>query len=281
MKNSHNKKRNVGIIYELLLRHVSDKLIESKNDEAQVALNIVEKYFNESTELYKEFRLFNALAKSTVSSTAVAAAILTEAKNASKRRNYSELDREKSYLIKEINYNIDDDQFYHRRVPDYTMYATIQTLLNEWRRGDLSNLSKVAVYESRIVENLLKEKDTNPQEDKPNSNVDNLVVKILTEKFNKKYNDRLNEEQKEIIKTYVFSISNDDGKSIRKMLDMIKETTVCQIDNLKTTAQSDIILEKISDVRKNIQETNSNEINDTTISKFLLVSKLKHELMEE
>ena len=28
MKLKHNKKRNVGIIYELMLRHVSSKLIE-------------------------------------------------------------------------------------------------------------------------------------------------------------------------------------------------------------------------------------------------------------
>tara|TARA_R110002060_G_scaffold23390_1_gene31644 strand:+ start:906 stop:1601 length:696 start_codon:yes stop_codon:yes gene_type:complete len=231
MKNSHNKKRNVGIIYELLLRHVSDKLIESKNKEAQVALNIIEKYFNENTELYKEFRLFNALAKSTVSSTSVAAVILTEAKGAASRCNQTILDREKSYLIKEINYNINDSEFYYRRVPDYTMYASIQTLLNEWRRGDRSNLSKVVVYESRIVENLLKEKAFDPSDVKPDINSDSLVVKILTEKFNKKYHDRLNEEQKEIIRTYVFSISNDNSDSIRQKLETIKETTIRQIDS--------------------------------------------------
>jgi hypothetical protein len=145
----------------------------------------------------------------------------------------------------------------------------------------LSNLSKVAVYESRIVENLLREKGVDESEVKPDPDVDSLVVKILTEKFNKKYHDKLNEEQKGIIKTYVFSISRDDGESIRQKLEMIKETTILQIDNLKLTADSDIILEKISDVKKSIQETNSNEINDTTISKFLLVSKLKHELMGE
>ena len=32
----HNKKRNVGIIYELLLKHVSSKLVENKKAEAHI-----------------------------------------------------------------------------------------------------------------------------------------------------------------------------------------------------------------------------------------------------
>ena len=72
---SHNKKRNSGIIFELLLRHVSSRLIEEDTAGAQKALNIIEKYFKKGSELYKEFRLFNALAKSHVSNTSIAAAI--------------------------------------------------------------------------------------------------------------------------------------------------------------------------------------------------------------
>ena len=75
MPNKHNKKRNVGIIYELLLKFVSKNLIENNQKNAQEALDIIKKRFSKNTELYKEFRLFNALAKSTVSDTAVAAAV--------------------------------------------------------------------------------------------------------------------------------------------------------------------------------------------------------------
>tara|TARA_B100000700_G_scaffold210481_1_gene231384 strand:+ start:7422 stop:8264 length:843 start_codon:yes stop_codon:yes gene_type:complete len=280
MKSSHNKKRNVGVIYELLLRYVSDRLVSGNNSDAQVGLNIIEKYFNEGTELYKEFRLFNALAKSTVSTTTVAAAILTEAKGAARRCNSGLLDIEKSGLIREINYNIDDKEFYHRRIPDYKMYATIQTLLNEWRRGDLSNLSMVAVYESRVVENLLEENKDKDPSDYVDPNIDNLVVKIMTEKFNKKYREKLNEEQKDIIKTYVFSMSNDNGVTIRERLTRVKTDTISQLDELRGTSSSAVILEKISDVKKNILEAKMDTIDDSCISRFLLISKLKFELME-
>ena len=280
MKNSHNKKRNVGIIYELLLRHVSARLIEDRSEDAQLGLNIIENYFNENTEIYKEFRLFNALVKSTVSATSVAAAILTEAKGAARRCNFEKLDREKSLLIREINYSLDDKGFYYRRIPDYTTYATIQTLLNEWRRGDRSDLSKLVIYESRVIEWLLKEKKEESIDDHLDHNIDNLVVKILTEKFNKKYTNRLNEEQKDIIKSYVFSMNSDGGRSIKSKLSLIKENTIKQIDELKRTADSQVILEKIDEVRCNIQDIDLEIISDSTISRFLLMSKLKNELVE-
>ena len=102
MARTHNKKRNIGIIYELLLRCISSSLIDENKSSAQVALGIIEKRFDKSTEIYKEFRLFNALAKSTVSDTPVASAILSEAKQAARRCNKKQLDREKSLLIRDI-----------------------------------------------------------------------------------------------------------------------------------------------------------------------------------
>jgi hypothetical protein len=79
MSRSHNKKRNVGIIYELLLRNISSHLVAKNNKLAQESLDLLTNHFNKSSEIYKEFRLFNALANATVSDSAVAAGILSEA----------------------------------------------------------------------------------------------------------------------------------------------------------------------------------------------------------
>ena len=62
------------------------------------------------------------------------AAILTEARQAARRCDSSVLNIEKSNLIRDINHNLNDSSFYHRRVPEYTAYATIQTLLFGWER---------------------------------------------------------------------------------------------------------------------------------------------------
>ena len=198
MARNHNKKRNIGLMYELLLRYISSSLVEDRKKDAQVALDIVSSRFAHDTELYKEFRLFNALAKSTVSDTSVAAAILSEAKSAARRFNKDKITLEKSALIKEVNYKLDDTEFYHRRIPNYKIYATIHTLISEWKKGDASDLGLVIQYEGKIVEWLLSQKANIVESVEPDTAVDSLAVKILTEKFNTRYGDLLNEEQRNI-----------------------------------------------------------------------------------
>ena len=53
----HNKKRNVGIVYELLLKHISTKLLEGNKKEAKIATRLIEKHFKKGTELRSEERL--------------------------------------------------------------------------------------------------------------------------------------------------------------------------------------------------------------------------------
>ena len=227
MPRNHNKKRNVGVIYELLLRNISHLLIQGDKIGAKKTLRIIESKFNKESELYREFRLFNALVKSTVSDSAVAAAILTEAKAAARRCDFKKLDIEKSLLIKEINHSLDDKMFYHRRVPEYKIYATIQTLLNDWRSEDRSDLSRTVQYESKIIERMLSEKEKNITiEESVDPNVDSLVVKIMTEKINEKYKDNLCSEQRDVIRSYVFSMSHDGGTSILKKVQNIKDKTI-------------------------------------------------------
>ena len=279
MPKAHNKKRNVGIIYELLLRHVSSCLIEGKNKEAQKALDILQKRFSQDTELYKEFRLFNALVKSTVTNTSVAAAILTEAKSAARRTDSQKLDREKSFLIKEINYSLNDSNFYKRHVPNYKTYASIQVLLNSWRKKDASDLTQMVIYESKVIDHLLSEKkDTEILEEQVDPDVNVLVIKILTEKFNKKYGEKLNEEQKELIKFYVFSLEEETQETLSGFLTELKSQTLEKVIKFKDTTDNDVILEKIDEVRNKINNLPTEEIDDQSISRYLAVSRLSYEL---
>ena len=108
-KYKHNKKRNVGIIYELLLNHMSKCLLEDNKKDLNKLTKIIEKRFKKGTELYREFRLFNALATSTVSNIYVATSILAEAKNAARNIDLKKLEKEKSDLIRDINYKLNDN----------------------------------------------------------------------------------------------------------------------------------------------------------------------------
>ena len=278
---NHNKKRNVGIIYELLIRAVSAYLVEGNKTRAQSALDTLSKFYNRNTELYKEFRLFNALAKSTVSDTSIAAAILTESKSATRRFDAIKLDKEKSALIKEINYVLADTDFYHRKVPDYKVYATIQNLLNVWREGDKSNLAEMVLIETKMIEWLTTAREAEIINEGIDKNVDSLVVKIMNEKFNDKYADKLTSSQKSLINEYVFSLQNDDGLSIKSKAIKIQSEAINEIAKIKLNEKNLIILEKAAVVERKINEINFLTIDDDKLAKLMTLTQLVNELREK
>ncbi len=283
MPKSHNKKRNVGIIYELLLRRISERLISEERDEAQKILDIISKRFKKGTALYKEFRLFRALAKSHVSDSAIAAAILTEAKFAARRTNISMLEREKSNLIREINYALNDRSIYSGFIPDYKELATIQVLLNDWRDGDSADIKRMAMYESKVIEHLLKEKAEIDIESESNSDIDALVVKIMSEKINKKYKNKFNSDQREILNSYAFSISTGDSQKIQEMnrrLLSIKDRSIQSLDKLCECTENKTLKGKIEIVREKILAESVENMDDQKIVKFLTLIDLCKEIKE-
>ena len=282
MNIQHNKKRNVGIIYELLLRSISASLVEGNKKKAQDALDIISKYYDKSTELYKEYRLFNALVKSTVSDTPVAASVLSEAKSAARRFDLRQLDHEKSLLIRDINHNLQDQNFYHRRIPDYRYYATVQNLMNEWSIGDRSDLVKTVTLEGQVVHWLLKEKvELEFENEKPNMEVDGLVVKIMSEKFNQKYGNKLNESQTQLIRDYIFSVENNQEKDFLDQLVDLRERALDKLGTLKLKTENTILQERIPLVEASLRSITLENLDDETISKFMTVSQLVTELSEE
>ena len=274
----HNKKRNIGIVYEQLLKYIAKNIINDKKNNAKKATKIIERRFKKGTELYKEFRLLNALVNSTVSGTHVAAGIIAEAKNASRNINNTKLNKEKSLLIKDINYQLKESNFYHQDVSKYKTYATVQTLLNSWRQQDKSNLSKVIEYENKIVEHLISTKDIDSYKgDDVIPVTDNLVVNIMSEKINKKYDTKLNSEQKEIIRNY--ALNNEDPETLKIYLENVKHKTVNLIESYKHKTDNQTILSKINLVHNNISQLTTESIDDETIKKYLLVSSLKEQIL--
>ena len=89
--------------------------------------------------------------------------------------DHHSLNREKSLLIKEINYKL-SDCFYSKKITEYKTYATIQTLLNHWRTSS-SNIEKILEYERKIHDHLLNEKSLDQPSQKVDKNINNLSCK--------------------------------------------------------------------------------------------------------
>jgi len=282
MGKAHNKKRNVGIIYEQLLKLITKHLVEGNQDKRREGLAVLKRNFKPGSELYREFRLFNALVKTTVSSDSLATRILTEAKHAALDFDAQQLRKEKAQLIKEINHILDFPNFYQQKIADYRSYATIQTLLNDWRAGSKGDLTRIAKYENQVCEWLQSEKKETPVlSEQQDVNVNQLTVKLMTEKFNKKYSGILNHEQSSLIREYVFSMNSGSEDHFIRELETIKSETISELSLFVSQSKNRILQEKFDIVRKNIAKIDPNNLNDQTISKFLVVSKLKSELLEK
>lgn len=277
--NKHNKRRNSLLMYEFLVRTISKSIIEDNKRKSSAALKILKKHFRQGTEIYKEFRLMNALAKTTVSSEHTAASILSEAKNAVNSFDGQKLDREKSILIRNINHVLNDEDFYDQHISEYRLFATIQTLINEWTTTD-KDLYRVAQFEDHVMKHLVSEKvakpDTSISEDTSGSA--RLLMKVMTKKLNEKYSGILNDHQKSLIKAYAYSTASEDQTSIKMKLQEIKSELIKLIDGYSFEVQNDYIKNKLSETKMVLVEEDLETVDDSTVTRFMLYAKLNDEL---
>lgn len=276
----HNKKRNSLLLYEFLVRTISNSLVEGDKKKSSNALKILRRHFKPGTQLYKEFRLMNSLIKTRVSSDHVAATILNEARSASCGIDVAVLDREKSLLIKSINHVINEDNFYDQQIPEYRTYATLQQLVNEWRSSD-KDLSKLAAHEDQLMSLLLSPaaqiNEHTISDESPGTS--RLLMKVMTKKLNEKYQGILSEQQKSLIKAYAFSTATDDPTTIKLKLGEIKDGLLPLIENcIINEGHGQYLGGKLNEVKSALMSEDVDVIDDGIITRFMLYSRLQTEL---
>ena len=250
MKKSHNKKRNVGIIYEQLVLKLSQALVENDKKTFSDTKQIIKKFFAKMTELYKEHRLLNSIAITNIKNASVIPSILTETKRASYRINERKLEYEKSRLIRKINETF-GKSFYSTRVPNYTDLASIQTLINEYREAGKADPVILAEYSSKITDILLREKRSKNLDDLKNVEVNSLVVKIMNEKFNKSYSRTLSKSQRHVLNDWIISEGKPNSGLVNE-LKTIRVQALNEINGYKNKCENNTLSEKIQTVEKNV-----------------------------
>jgi uncharacterized protein YjgD (DUF1641 family) len=101
----------------------------------------------------------------------------------------------------------------------------------------------------------------------------------MMKKLNEKYSVSLNNDQREIIKSYAFSTANDNQTTIKKKLAEVQGTLLEAID-IYTTQNSNntFVVDKLQNAKSKILSESFDTVDDTTVSKFMLYSSLQHEL---
>lgn len=279
----HNKKRNAGLLYEFLVRAISSALVSGDQKKSSTALKILKRYFKPGTELYREFRLINALVRTTVSSDAVAMSIITEAKKAALSTDHTALDRQKSLLIRNINHALGDSEFWDRPVQEYRTYATVQTLLNDWR-APTTDISRAARYEDQLVAWLTGEKPANDEQIVMNEGpgTSRLLMKVLMQKLNDKYSGVLNEAQKALIRSYAWSAVNDKSDAIKMKLEEVKSSLLNSIVEFKVMyPENEYVCSQLDEAAEKLQMEDLQSVDDETVARFMLYIKLHEELTVE
>ena len=104
----HNKYKNTGILFELLVRKITADTMSSQDSKA---VSLIKKYFV-NTELSKENKLYQSISKSQNISEAQAESILSTILEVNKTLDRTKLAKEKYNLIKEIKFNFDIEDFF-------------------------------------------------------------------------------------------------------------------------------------------------------------------------
>lgn len=276
----HNKRRNVGLLYEFLVRAASTAVVEGNEKKSATALNLLEKHFSFGTPLHREFRLFNSLMKVQISSSAVAGTILNEAKDAARDYEIDELARAKTRLINEINKAFDDPTIWDTPIPNYRIYATIGTLISEWRepKGRV-DIQKLASYEQQLVNWLTESKEVPPEEPRvARDGTERLAFRLALRKFNDKYSSALLPEQKDIIRQWALSQHSGKPESIVRALREIKESTLLDLERASMDPELEGINKDIVDTKKRLISESLEQIDDETVKRFMLYSRLRSEI---
>ena len=280
--NKHNKKRSTVLVYEFIVRRISTALVSGDKRTADRGLRVIKRHFKPGTELYKEFRLANALMRTRVSSQAVAASILQEAKVAARSYNAEKLEHEKTSLIHEVNRSLGPDTF-DLHVEDYKMLSTIQTLISDWRQPH--DLERQALYEDRLVEHLtstIVEDSADAPVSQESPGTTRMMMTVMMDKLNERYSGVLNADQKSLLRAYALSAVTDDPETVKNKLRALQESTLARIDEYRLTLPAGAEADKLAGARAVVANEKFDEaVDDATVARFMTYSQLGHEITND
>jgi hypothetical protein len=203
----HNKMRNTGILFELLVRTITADALSNKTSPA---VDILKKHFIKS-ELGKEYKLYETVFKNIPLSETKAEITLNAVLEASHNLNKNILKREKYNLIKDIKEHYNLNEFFKTKISNYKAQASLYMLIETYSNKDIDP-SQIINNKVNLLECLTSTQIKPAQESIDefkgyDKDLRILTYKILLEKFNEKYNT-LNSDQKLILKEYINIVDN-------------------------------------------------------------------------
>lgn len=203
LKFKHNKRRNAGIVYELLVRRLGKSMLDGDQLSYQRALGIIRKYYSEDAPLAEERELFEVVRGSRGLSESAARRVLVEVQRHAAKMDAHRVDIKKSCLIKEINYTLGRDLFDEHRIPDYRLLATIQMVIDACRQSSVLTESVSGIQLEEGLVRYMTTKGSYSTAPVKQTDVDALVMRMAVKRFDEKYSKTLGSAQKALLERYI------------------------------------------------------------------------------
>ena len=261
----HNKLKNTGILFELLVRQITSDLMENKQNSP--AVRLMREFFNSKKELGKELILYRAFFNAHNLSEQRAFELIRLVTEQRKTLDQIALNTQKYNLIKEIKDNFELKEFFSSRIPSYKIYASISKVFDSATNGtDISSIDELASSQFTIVEHLSgkavsKESANNNELSKlirsQEDDIRYLSYKILIENFNEKYKN-LDGAQKKLLQEYIHNISNTSN--LKKYVQTESSRLSTELGKLSKKITDDVTRIKLHEVITQLNRIHTTQV---------------------
>tara|TARA_B100001094_G_C18194114_1_gene809388 strand:- start:6673 stop:7500 length:828 start_codon:yes stop_codon:yes gene_type:complete len=270
MMSKHNKKRNVGIVYQQVLRRAAEAAIDGDKPHVNECVELLGRHFRPGTELYKEHKLFSSILETGGVDEKTSEKVLSIVKEVSRSIDQNVIEKQKGTFINEANRVFGKGQLFNTRVSNYRGLATVQLLLNEWRNPGTLTPTQTAEYERRLQAYMITEKQV-PTLQKE-SKVDDLTVAMFRKRFDDSYGSKLSNLQK----NFVAAVAFNKHDVVEQMISEAKDKAIELLDRRHLGETNKLLSERYEIVRKNIIAFNGSS--ESTASMAMTLFNLIKEL---
>lgn len=250
----HNKKSNIGIIFESLIRNYTKSILESNNQKAKDIMKIIVKYFNNKSPLSEELSLVKVLTTTSINSFETGSRLLSEVKTASQYLDEEKIKKMKFDLIVEA-YEVVGKDLFGVNIPNYRMLASVHQLINDYKGNvKIKNIKEKIALEEEVISNLIDlNKPENKLEIKQFNDKEKLATKLAYNIYNETFSNFFSKKEADVINEYLINPDfkkyskvkfNEIKKELSESLESIKDNTIKEkiekaIDKIETIKESE------------------------------------------
>jgi len=263
----HNKLRNTGLLFELLVRQFTSDTLINKDSKS---VGILREYFH-NTDIFSEYQIYNAIAKARNLPDNKAETLIGACLESYKKLNKEKLSKQKYKLIAEIKNNFSIDDFFKAKVDNYTVLASVYSLL-EMHSSENIDVQDYARCKETILEHITSKKDSGKdviieEFSKSDKGTRALIYQMTLNKFNDRYED-LNENQKNLLKQYITNIST--SQQLKEYCNNSIRSIKTELKGIIKTMTDEVHKVKLQEVAKLISEVPENKtVNESDVSNIL------------